>query len=268
MIALLLASLASLAFGQDFEETKKDGEAVEEPQGTLALELGGALATGNTQYFTVNGSLSGAYKWGNNGLQTKAVGVYGMAVVDADADGTLSDAEIASGYTANAAKVQGYGRYDRYFGKNSLYALAGGLTDSFSGYDYRFNEQLGYSRQLIKNDNTEMLAEAGVDFAQENYVAGVDPNSNLVLAARVMWGFTHKFNENVSFTEAAEAYLNLLDFTDPIDLRVLNNAALSVKLSEAIGLQVSNSLIFDNRPVEGYRTFDQTTMMTVVITLL
>lgn len=262
MFSLLLASLA---FGQDFEETKKDGDAVEEAVGTLSLELGATYTSGNTQYFTVNGSLIGGYKWGNNGLQAKAVGVYGMSVVDLSGDGTLSDAEINEGFTANASKVIGYARYDRFFGKNSLYVLGGALVDPFSGYDYRFNEQLGYSRQIISTEETVFVGELGIDFAQENYVEGVDPNSDLVLAARVMLGVTHKFNENVSLTEEIEAYENLMDYQD---LRILNTLAITMKMSEAIGLKVANSIIADLQPVEGYRQVDQTTMATLVVTFL
>ena len=70
-----------------------------------------------------------------------------------------------------------------------------------------------------------MRTELGIDVAQENYIDGIDPNNASVIAGRLLVGFTYSFNENVSFEENAEVYENVLD---PADLRVLNNAAVSV----------------------------------------
>ena len=157
-------------------------------------------------------------------------------------------------------------RYDRFFGeKNSLYLLGGALHDRFSGYDLRTHEQLGYSRLLVSTEATRLVVELGVDYAQEQFVAGVDPDYQGVIAGRAMTGFSHTFNEAVSFTETIEVYENLLD---PEDLRVLNSAAVTAKLSDKLSLNLSHALTFDNQPVTGFRPLDMSTTVTIVATLL
>ena len=62
-----------------------------------------------------------------------------------------------------------------------------------------------------------------------------------------------------------EVYESLLDTSD---LRVLNNAALTVEMSTTFSLKLSHALIWDNVPVEGFERLDQTTMATLVASIL
>jgi putative salt-induced outer membrane protein YdiY len=149
--------------------------------------------------------------------------------------------------------------------KDSLYVLAGALIDPFAGYDLRSHEQLGYSRKLVATETTTLTGEVGLDLAQENFVDGVDPGRADVLSGRVMMGFEHAFSESVAFSEQVEVYENLLV---PADVRVLNTAALSSKLSNTLSTRLSHTLTFDNVPVEGFRPLDQTTMFTLVASIL
>ena len=65
--------------------------------------------------------------------------------------------------------------------------------------------------------------------------------------------------------DTAEIYENVVD---PADLRVLNTAFLTSKISDKLSLKLSHTLTFDNVPVEGFRPLDQVTMLTLVATLL
>ena len=187
--------------------------------------------------------------------------------MDGDGDGLLSDDELKLDRVDNARKYYADGRYDRYLGKekSSIYVLGGALHDPFSGYDLRTHEQVGYSRSLIDTDATELVAEIGVDYAQENYVAGVDPNQANVFAGRLMLGLTHQLTETIGLADRVEIYEAPLD---PADVRVLNQASLNVGLSEKLALKLSHQLTFDNQPVQGYRPLDQTSMLTVVASIL
>ena len=49
---------------------------------------------------------------------------------------------------------------------------------------------------------------------------------------------------------------------------MLNAAAFSAKLSDKFSIKLSHQLTFDNVPVEGFRTLDQTTLVTLVATVL
>jgi putative salt-induced outer membrane protein YdiY len=195
-----------------------------------------------------------------------ATGLWGRGRVDLDGNGTLDDAERASDSVETARRAQADTRYDRFFGeRNSVYVLAGGLIDPFAGYDLRTHEQLGYSRHLLQSDKTTVVVELGGDYAQENFVDGVRPNTAQVLSAREMVGVKFSPGKDFGFENVIEAYENVLVFED---VRVNNTAALSAKLNGTLSFKFSHQLRFDNQPVEGFRPVDQTGLVTMVATLL
>ncbi len=256
---------ASLAADPEFSETDKALEEAEAVEVKLSAELGASWTTGNTDFYTGQGTLMGSVRWSANKLSAQAGALYGKGYADADGDGQLSEEERKE-RVENARRFYADARYDRFLNdRNSLYVLGGALQDRFAGYDLRTHEQLGYSRVLVASDTTHAVAELGVDFAQENYVDGVDPNEVNILAGRVMLGMSHAFNERVGFAEQVEVYENVFDFQD---LRVLNTASLNVGLSEKLSLKLSHQLLFDNVPVTGFQKLDQTTMLTLVVGVL
>ncbi len=267
-MSLALLFLSAIAFAEDpeFSETEKEAAEAEKPEATASVEIGASATDGNAVAYTINGLVKGDYKWSANKLAAVAGVNVGRAIADADGDGQLSNAERNAGSVENGRRYFTEGRYDRFFGeRNSLYVMGGAFVDPFAGYDLRSHEQLGYSRIVTDSETTKFVLEGGIDFAQENYVEGVDPNNANVLAARVMVGLTHQFNEHLAFTDSVEVYENVLDVED---LRLLNSAAVSAQAADKLSLKVSHNLTFDNQPVEGFRTLDHTTLVTVVATLL
>jgi len=263
IFALAIAPLAN-AEDSEFEGTAEAGQKFEESETKLSAEIGGAMAAGNTEFWTVNGLMTGSRKWGRNQLAGELGANLGNGVVDADADGVLSDRERRAGRQRTAQKYWTEARYDRFVGvKDSIYVLGGALVDPFAGYDLRSHEQVGYSRILLDTD-TKLVGELGIDVAQENYVDGVDPNSANIIAARAMLGFSHKFSENVAFSDTIEAYENVVD---PNDLRILNEVALTSKLSDTFSLKLSHQLTWDNVPVDGFRKTDHTALATLVASI-
>jgi putative salt-induced outer membrane protein YdiY len=269
MSAMLYALLfVSLAHGENSEFVKPEeaGKKFEKPETHLSAELGGAWVTGNTEYYTVNGKLDGSHRVGRNQFTLGAGVSLGEGIVDIDGDGRLSESERDEGWVEIARKYWADLRYDRFVGEHaSLYALGGVLVDRFAGYDLRTHEQIGYSRLLVETKRTTFKAELGTDLAQENYVDGVLPNSDTIWAGRAMLSIAHAFNESLSAAEQIEAYENILD---PVDLRLLNEASISARLSNSFSVKVSNTITFDNVPVEGYRKLDQITLLSLVATLL
>lgn len=266
----LLLPLTALAQDPDFAGTDEEGQVFEESETTLSAELGGAYTTGNTEFYNVNGTIDFGRKWEQNKLSLVGSVLIGEGRIDADGNGTLDDTERAAERIDTAQKITGDLRYDRFVGESaSLYVLVGGLKDKFSGFDLRTHEQFGYSRLLVDTKPTTLRVELGVDYAQENYVEGIDPNTRNIIAGRALVGFKHAFNDSVSFSETAEVFENVLD---PVDLRINNTAALNSKLSDKFSLKLSHELRFDNQPVAGdtftFRKMDQTTMVTVVASLL
>lgn len=264
----LLAVFGSIALAEEpvFQEAKGEDKTYEAPETDLSVEVGGAFSIGNAVYYTVNGKASAAHRWRRNELQATLLANYGAAKADTDGDGLLSDAERAADLTPNAKHIGGEARYDRYVSKvDSLYLLVGGLTDTFAGYDLRTHEQLGYAHKFSVGDSSELDAEVGFDVAQENYVDGVDPASANIFAARVQVHASHTFGESFALSDTVEAYENVLDTKD---FRLLNSAELTAKLSDVFSLKVSNTLTFDNVPVEGFQSLDDVTLVTLVASLM
>lgn len=265
MLSLLVVPLA-LAEDPTFQEAKDEEKVYEAPDNDLSVEIGGAVASGNAVYYTINGLASGGRKWHRNEMKLDMFANYGAAKSDTDADGTLSEQEREAELTVNTKRIGGELRYDRYVSdKSSLYVLAGALSDTFAGYDLRTHEQLGYAYRIIDTETSLLATEVGFDYAQENYVDGVDPNTANIFAARAQIEASTVLNEDVSLSEKLEVYENVLDVHD---VRVLNTAAVAVKLSDTFSLKLSNSLTFDNVPVEGYQKLDTVSLVTLVASLM
>ncbi len=267
LLALALHLQPVLAADPEFADPADPAEV--DPDATekkLSAELGGTWATGNAMFYTFTGGLNGSLKKGRHQGSAVATGAVGSAVTDADGDGILSEEERDAGYVRNAQRVEGTLRYDFFpTRRGSVYGLVGAFTDPFAGYDWRAHQQVGYSRLVVDRKAFRFVAEGGADFAQEDYVEGVDPNRVYILAARVMLGIEKKFNDKVALTENVEAFFNLLD---PEDLRLLNNLSVTATLSNRLALKFSHALAFDNVPVEGFQPLDQTLTVTLVASVL
>jgi putative salt-induced outer membrane protein YdiY len=272
-------ALTGIARAEDPTFSTAQAEQAEKPETHVTGELGGTCSTGNTNLYAVNGLVNASRKWDRNKLSLVAGVNLGAAIADADANGTIDDAERDAGFVRNAEKLYADARYDRFLSDNdSLYALGGALRDVFAGYALRSHEQLGYSRLLVKDDHSEFKVELGADWAQENYVpvdvvdpvtlevtATTDPPTQQIVAAHLLLAASHDFNEAVGVADTLEAYENVID---PSDLRLLNAASLTAALSGKFSVKLSHNLAYDHVPVEGYRPLDQTTMVTLVASLL
>ncbi|MED5372015.1 MAG: DUF481 domain-containing protein [Myxococcota bacterium] len=268
MLPMMLMMTAAFAQEVAFEETNKAIEEAEAPEADLSAELGGAMTTGNTDFWTVKGTVTGSYRWQMNKLGMSAMGLTGRNRPDVDGDGILNNGERDLDRVKNAQKFDGGLRYDRFLGESSsLYAMSSAMHDYFAGVQLRTNEQVGYSRNLLKAENTSLLVELGAGVQQEWQILedpAAEDFSN-VFQARALIAFSHTFNDAVKFTESVEAYENVLD---PADFRAVNRAALTMQLSENLALKLSNDLYWDNTPVDGFQKLDQTTMLSVVATIL
>jgi len=270
---MMLLMLAALSLAQDdvLQETEKDAEKLkaDEPESSMSAQVGGALAAGNTAAYNASLGFDASHKWDSNRIKGNAAALWGQSVADADGNGILSEGERDAGYVTNQQQLLADVRYDRFLGKNnSVYFLAGVLVDPFAGFASRSHQQIGYSRTLVDTKETDLVAEVGFDWAQENYVVTdppQDPTYKDVFAARAMIGFKHVFNESVSFENTLEVYPNVVVLED---VRVMENASLAAKLSEKLGFKTSYNLRFDNQPVEGFRKADHALTASLVISIL
>jgi putative salt-induced outer membrane protein YdiY len=242
------------------------GAEAEQPTTKVAADLGASWASGNTETFTVNAAGHASHTWEKNRLGLELLLNYGRAIVDANEDTIIDDAERDVGFVDTASLYAAELRYDRFLtDTNTVYALAGALSDRFAGYDSRLHGQVGFAHYFVKNDSTQFSGELGFDVANEDYILGVEPNSDMVYAVREMLGIKHTFNEEVAIEEKIEAYESVEDFSNT---RVLNAIALTSNVSGKLAIKLSHTLAFDNVPVEGFRKLDQLAMASIVVTLL
>lgn len=266
MCGAALAQTPGFATGEIAAE-KEDLEAeVAKPVTQLTAEVGFTQASGNAVFIALNGGLSFSHRWKKNRLQAPVTLNIGQSIPDEDGSGTLDAEERAGGLVENARRFIAEPRYDRFLTeRDSLFLVVGFLHDPFLGYRARPHETIGYSRLIIDEDDTELRGEIGFDFAQQFYVAGTDPDYESIYAARLQGVITHKFSEELQVSDTLEIFENVVDLAD---FRLLNTATLTAALSDKLSVGVSNKLLFDNVPVEGFRKTDQTTMITLVAKLL
>ncbi len=265
MLLLLLSAPLSRAADPAFAGAAVAGQAVLAPETRLAAELGGTFAGGNTRSYHLTASLDADHRWGRNKLTIDTGANLGRSVIDANGDGHLDDDEREACWAETARKAWLDLRQDRFFGsRDSLYLLAGGLLDPFSGYDDRVHAQAGYSRVLVATKTTRLVAEIGMDGAHEDLVAGVSPNTATILSVRGLGGVTHALSGTVTLAEKLEAFENVLT---PADIRALNEVSLTTKTTNRFGFKLLHSVNFDHRPVDGFQRVDQTAVVTFIATI-
>ncbi len=252
--------------GESAFEGAKVPDATPAREAHASAEMGGMLAFGNTETMSLTGQGGASYKWKKNQFSGTFAVNWGQSRIDTDADGKLSDAERAAPYVQTAEREQVALRYDRFLSRrDSVYVLAGAFSDTFAGYDWRANGQMGVARLFVERPTTAFRGELGVDLAREDFVEGIEPNAQTVVSARALVGIRHAFNKHVSVEDNVEVYENLVAFDD---VRVNNTAAVTAAVANRLALKISHQLAFDNVPVEGYQPLDHTTLATIVFTVI
>lgn len=255
MVASTLAAESTFAGTQEPIEVKK-------AETRLTANLGGNLAVGNSESFSLGAGLTFTNKWKSNQIGVLGAAALGYGAVDANADGFLSAAERCLGVKGNPCQPTTEmfaleGRYDRYFTeRSSLYLLVGGLHDKFAGFQLRSHVQVGYAFHILDTERDKLKAEVGVDFANEAYVEGVVPSSTKLLAAQVAAVYSHSFSENVGFSNSLTIYEPMLTQPDGspfapyfTDLRITNVASINAKLSNKFSITFSDTLAWRMEPV-------------------
>lgn len=197
----------------------KPPEAAKAPPPNVAWKVqskGGLLLTsGNSRSQTATFSLDGSRQEGSNKLSLNGALAYGRStpwVAVPDAAGT-NTADIVRGpavTTTNNWITKG--RYDRFFTLNNAgYALAQIGADKIAGKRLYGGGQLGYSRQLLKNEQHAVVAELGYDFSYESYVQtpGKTLDAVAIHSARLFVGELFSLTKATGLSGSVEALFNL-----------------------------------------------------------
>jgi hypothetical protein len=279
VVAASLALAPALAAGQTepkFEFAKAEAAKAEgtQPAAPPPVEwkaqakAGGLLTEGNSQARSVAFGVSASRKEGSNKLSLDANLAYGKAsVLQPVLDPTMP--MVVDGLArSNITSTNNWltrARYDRFFTANNAgYVSAQAASDIVAGKDFVGGGQIGYSRQLLKNDMNLVVAEIGYDFSYESYVAPpagktLDPVS--IHSARLFAGETLTLSKATGITASIEAFFNLnkeskaLNHVDGSvgvdafkDIRVVGKAALTTTLVKSLSIAFGLTVRYDENP--------------------
>ncbi len=235
------------------------------PIPALSAEAGGTTAMGNVGTSTLYSRFQAGYRWGWNRLSLEGLAHFGAAMVDADADGTLSDAEREEGFITTTQKFVADMRYDRFLGRmHSVYVMGGWMNDPFSGYIRRLHGQGGYSRFLVANDDHELVGESGFDVAHETYAAETTLMPDWVYAARGYVGWTTTVDNTLQLVESVESFVNVEDSSD---MRFIGEFGLALKATNVLSVKTTYIIEHETMPVPGFRGTDQIMALTLVASM-
>jgi hypothetical protein len=261
---LLVARTAAAQTTPKFEYGK--AEEVKAVEWKSQVKGGGLMTTGNSH--TLNGSIGATVsrKEGNNKLALEGGAAYGKSrIITATPDPVVANqVDINSQTVTTTNNWLLKGRYDRFFTlNNSGYAQGLVGADKVAGKSLVTGGQIGYSRQLWKNDHHLLVAEFGYDFSYERYVPVPmkvqDPVT--IHSARLFVGEAFKVSEVTGLTASVEALLNLnkeekalaVDTGVPgvdafKDTRINAKLGLTTTLLKSLSLGVGFLLKYDQNP--------------------
>jgi large conductance mechanosensitive channel len=241
-----------------------------------ALAKGGmSMTTGNSQ--TTNGTLAltVSRKANGNRFSFDAAMAYGTSNVLASQvtqvpdpnDPTMMVAVVSGIERRQVTSTNNWlskARYDRFFtANNSGYASALAGADPVAGKSFAGGGQIGYSRQLVKNDVHLLVSEIGYDYSYERYVQqpmrAIDPVS--IHSARLFVGETMKVSPTSGATASVEALFNLNREAKALnagtgqpgvgafkDTRVVGKVGLTTTVLARLSVGLGFTLRYDQNP--------------------
>jgi hypothetical protein len=275
LAALALLLFTAPAFAQanpSFTYAKPDevkpGAPPPPPVEWKASVKGGILfTTGNSE--TTNGTLalSVSRKESANRFALDASMAYGRSNILVPDVSTTDPTMIIGFHTTEVTTTNNWltkARYDRFFtANNSGYATGLAAADKIAGKSFAGGGQVGYSRQLVKDDVHTIVSEIGYDFSYERYVQQpmrtLDPVT--IQSARLFIGETLKLSPASVANASVEALFNLnredkaLNVNTAMpgvsalhDTRVAGKVGLTTTLFGRLSIAFNFTLRYDQNP--------------------
>lgn len=166
--------------------------------------------------------------------------------------------------TTNEWKTKG--RYDRFVTpNNAAYAVAQIGADKIAGKQLYGGGQVGYSRQLLKNEQHTLVAELGYDFSYESYVPspGKTIDGVSIHSARLFVGELFSLTKETGFSGSVEALFNLnkedaLNAHDTMgntkgvdafkDTRLIGKVGITTLLRKSLSMALGFTIKYDQNP--------------------
>jgi hypothetical protein len=251
------------------DEPAKPGTPPPPPVEWRAMAKGGfTMTSGNSQTTGVVAAASVSRKAGSNRLALDGNAAYGRSNVLAPiydnpaAPTAITNIDRHDLETTNQWLVKG--RYDRFFTpNNSGYVAALAAADKIAGKAFYGGGQVGYSRQVFKNEVHLLVAELGYDYSYESYVqaAMTTPPPVSIHSARVFVGETLTLSKVTGVTASIEGLFNLNTETKALnvntgapgvdafhDTRVNSRVGFTATLFGKLAIGFGFTLRYDQNP--------------------
>jgi hypothetical protein len=259
---MALGAIALIAGSAEADPKFKYGKSdevkdVKKAEWKASAQAGLVMTTGNSETTTLSGAAKASRKEGNNKLVLEAGGIYARSTIflalDGNSNGVIDPGEIGENETTASKAWMFKARYDRFLTKhNSLYVTGQVNGDQPAGKQFVGGGQVGYSRQLYKDDKHEVVGEAGYDFSYEDLAAG-DPVS--IHSMRYFAGYEGKLTKDTGLIANSELLLNVNSLDTPTgpvdafgDVRYNGTVGLTTKLLKNISFKFAFSTKYDRAP--------------------
>ncbi len=260
LMVALVGATAGAARADDPKFTYGSYEEKKAVEWKANASAGLLLTTGNANQLSFSAAAMGLRNDGWNKLQLDVSGAYARATVlsanDINNNGLLDPGELKRDSHTSTALWNVKLRYDRFLTKNNLLYLAGfAWGNEPAGKRVVAGAQVGYSRQLYKNDVHLIVAELGYDFSYERYLSGTELNYYLH-SLRAFVGYTLSLSKDTAFGIDVEYLGNFNPYDGPYgsrvkafeDSRVNGRAILTTRLWKKLSFRIAFTARYDNVP--------------------
>ncbi|MBX3268978.1 MAG: DUF481 domain-containing protein [Sandaracinaceae bacterium] len=203
--------LASAQAAPDTAAQHQDRVAARNPEDDLRLQLtaGAALAYGNARNFAVNLGGNFNVRRDQHAFLAEVGWIFGMTAVRDDPAMMMYDfgdfAETTNNFTGRL-------RYDFFVDDdNALFGVFRARRDPFANLEPRVQAQVGYLRNLLREDKHRFWVEIGVDYSYDRFSdgllevgGGVQSTDRSLFAARGFIGYTNEINSALTYTTGLE----------------------------------------------------------------
>jgi putative salt-induced outer membrane protein YdiY len=269
--SILLAAPVMLAHAQPADATpyseKAVAEAFQKDLTAANASIGASLNSGNTDAMQLNVGAGFQMVRGHHGLSLSMDFAYGRANLPNDAVDRQVD---------TARNLRTRGRYDLFLTPMDALFLAGSYRwDPFAGLDAREEGQVGYLRNIFKEDKHRFWGELGYDLTYDNYDPDPLPDPNnmgrylkghaYTHSARLFLGYDNQINSAVQLLTGLEGLLNV---EHPKDFRFNWDVALRSSIVSRLQLELKFAMQLDTEPVPGKGKLDAQTRANLIYTLI
>lgn len=254
---IFLAILASLLRAGDQDEKKKNNNF--KYKSTTALSL--VMTRGNSETFSLSMDTDHNFTFYKNKINFKGRFIK------------------ATSKTANKTEIYYvHIKYDRNLSSRAyLLGFSRFERNRQAGYDYRIALSFGGGCNWIKRKNTELSSEAAIGWNNEDTTRRINlkniNNASAVIektmsaafvSALMVHRWVYQINDSARIHLQETIFLNLEDL---LDYRTNSYAAVTASISKYFALNTSLQVIFERKPVPGYKHTDLYLLSSFVVKL-